>query len=71
MIFVVIHRKRELKLEETQLELEYQLRVIMSKQDAQKTTDDCDEEQRLLKKMMEIIDERNDIIENMIQDENK
>ena len=43
----------------------------MSKQDAQKTADDRDEEQRLLKKMMEIIDERNDIIENMIQDENK
>ncbi|KAH7639526.1 cell surface glycoprotein 1-like [Dermatophagoides farinae] len=67
----LMYMKRELKLEETQLELEYQLRVIMSKQDAQKTTDDCDEEQRLLKKMMEIIDERNDIIENMIQDENK
>ena len=43
----------------------------MSKQDAQKTAVDRDEEQRLLKKMMEIIDERNDIIENMIQDENK
>ncbi|OTF70797.1 hypothetical protein BLA29_015454 [Euroglyphus maynei] len=43
----------------------------MSKQDAQKTDGDRLEEQELLKKMMEIIDERNDIIENMIQDENK
>ncbi|XP_027203712.2 uncharacterized protein LOC113797517 [Dermatophagoides pteronyssinus] len=67
----LMYMKREHKLEEIQLELEYQLRIIMSKQDAQKTADDRDEEQRLLKKMMEIIDERNDIIENMIQDENK
>ena len=43
----------------------------MSKQDAQKDEKDKETETELLQHMMEIIDERNDIIENMIKDENK
>ena len=43
----------------------------MSKQDAQKTEQDQETEKELLQRMIEIIDERNDIIENMIKDENK
>ncbi|KPM06148.1 hypothetical protein QR98_0046210 [Sarcoptes scabiei] len=63
--------KREIKLEEIQLEIEYQLRIIMSKQENQKTESDHQQEQSLLEQMMAIIDERNEIIENMIQDENR
>ena len=38
---------------------------------AQKTDDDKKNEEELLKRLVEIIEERNDIVENMITDENK
>lgn len=67
----LMYMKREHKLEETQVDIEFKLRKIMSKQDAQKDEKDKETETELLQHMMEIIDERNDIIENMIKDENK
>lgn len=94
-ILISIHliSKRDHKLEETQAEIEYQLRVIVSKQgkfriempfvsnftvlpylnvvDAQKDEVDKSQERELLSRLMEVIDERNDIIENMILEENK
>ncbi len=38
---------------------------------AQKTKEDEEKEDELLKRLVEIIEERNDIVENMIRDENK
>lgn len=40
-------------------------------EDAQKTDQDRQSEQQLLDQMMEIVEERNDIIENMTRDENR
>lgn len=62
--------KREHKLEEAQVEVEFNLRQIMSKQDTLKTEEDKTTEKELLDKLVEIIDERNEIIEAMVRAEN-
>ncbi|XP_054166329.1 MICAL-like protein 1 [Oppia nitens] len=67
----LMYMKREHKLEEIQADIEYQMRCVISKQSAQKTDEDLKREEELLQRLMEIIEERNDIVENMIKDENK
>jgi len=67
----LMYMKREHKLEEIQADIEYQMRVVISKQSAQKTEEDQKKEEELLQRLVEIIEERNDIVENMIRDENK
>jgi hypothetical protein len=43
----------------------------MSRTAAQKTEEDLKKEEQLMERLLEIIEERNDIVENMIRDENK
>ncbi|CAG2118676.1 unnamed protein product [Medioppia subpectinata] len=66
-----MYMKREHRLEELQADIEYQMRCVLSKQAAQKTEEDLKQEEELLQRLVEIIEERNDIVEMMVRDENK
>ena len=50
------------RLEEEYIETEYQIRAMMAKPDALKSSDDRGKEERLIERLMAIVDERNEIV---------
>ena len=59
---VLMYMKREHRLEEEQVEIEHQVRGLMAKPEALRTSDDRTTEERLIERLMAIVDERNEIV---------
>ena len=59
---VLMYMKREHRLEEEQVEIEHQVRGLMAKPEALRTPDDRTTEERLIERLMAIVDERNEIV---------
>ncbi|KAI1289777.1 MICAL-like protein 2 [Halotydeus destructor] len=63
----LMYRKREYKLEEEHADIEFQIREIDLKPPFKRTQEDDAKGQELLRRLLEVIDERNDVVENMIK----
>lgn len=61
----VCSRKREHRLEQEHADIEFEIRDIEIKPHFKRTTDDDERVQNLLMRLIEVIDERNDVVENM------
>lgn len=64
----LMYRKRELKLDQIHSDIEYELRMIGNKQVSHRTAEDDQKEKELLKKLVEIVEEKSDIVENLNKD---
>merc|ERR1711874_112883 len=64
----LIYMKKENRLEELHADLEYQIRVLMSKPECQRTDDDKTSEERLITKLVEIVTQRNEIVDCLEMD---
>lgn len=60
----LMYIKRSQRLEEEQVELEYQIRCIMTKPLNQKCEDDDKREQELLQRLLEVVEARNEIVDS-------
>ena len=64
----LIYMKKENRLEELHADLEYQIRVLMSKPECQRTDDDKASEERLIAKLVEVVSQRNFIVDCLEMD---
>ncbi|XP_064478030.1 MICAL-like protein 1 isoform X2 [Ornithodoros turicata] len=64
----LMYIKRSQRLEEEQVELEYQIRCIMTKPGSQKTEEDTIKEEELLQRLLEVVEQRNEIVESQEMD---
>jgi len=64
----LIYMKKENRLEELHADLEYQIRVLMSKPESQRTDDDQASEERLIAKLVEVVSQRNFIVDCLEMD---
>lgn len=59
----LVYMKKENRLEEIHADLEYQIRVLMAKPECQRTDDDKVGEERLIAKLVEVVSQRNFIVD--------
>ncbi|KAH6943769.1 hypothetical protein HPB50_026945 [Hyalomma asiaticum] len=64
----LMYIKRSQRLEEEQVELEYQIRCIMTKPLNQKCDDDAKREEELLQRLLEVVEARNEIVDSQEMD---
>ena len=64
----LIYMKKENRLEELHADLEYQIRVLMSKPECQRTDDDKASEEKLIAKLVEVVSQRNFIVDCLEMD---
>lgn len=64
----LMYIKRSQRLEEEQVELEYQIRCIMTKPLNQKCEDDARREEELLQRLLEVVEARNEIVDSQEMD---
>ena len=64
----LIYMKKENRLEEMHADCEYKIRVLMSKPECQRTDDDKMSEERLISKLVEIVSQRNEIVDCLEMD---
>ena len=64
----LIYMKKDNRLEEQHADCEYQIRVLMSKPECQRTEDDKKKEDRLISKLVEIVGNRNEIVDCLEMD---
>merc|ERR1712142_121951 len=64
----LIYMKKDNRLEEQHADLEHQIRVLMSKPDTHKTDDDKMSEERLIAKLVEVVTQRNEIVDCLEMD---
>jgi len=64
----LIYMKKENRLEEMHADCEYQIRVLMSKPECQRTDDDKMSEEKLIAKLVEIVTQRNEIVDCLEMD---
>ena len=64
----LIYMKKENRLEEQHADCEYQIRVIMSKPECQRTEEDKKKEDLLISKLVEIVGLRNEIVDCLEMD---
>merc|ERR1711902_398519 len=64
----LIYMKKENRLEELHADLEYQIRVLMSKPECQRTEEDKASEERLITKLVEVVSQRNFIVDCLEMD---
>merc|ERR1711941_115561 len=64
----LVYMKKENRLEELHADLEYQIRVLMSKPECQRTDDDKASEERLIAKLVEVVSQRNFIVDCLEMD---
>jgi hypothetical protein len=60
-------RRRENKLEEEHSEIEFKMRILMNKTTESRTESDDNQEELLMQRLLEVIEERNEIVENMMK----
>jgi hypothetical protein len=61
----LMYQKREHQLEEEHADIEYKIRVLDQKPAFKRTQEDTNDEATLLDRLVEVIDERNEVVENM------
>ena len=59
----LIYMKKENRLEEIHADLEYQIRCLMAKPECQRTDDDKVAEEKLIAKLVEVVSQRNVIVD--------
>lgn len=59
----LIYMKKENRLEEQHADLEYQVRILMSKPESQRTEEDRVREEKLIAKLVEVVGHRNEIVD--------
>lgn len=59
----LVYMKKENRLEEIHADLEYQIRVLMAKPECQRTNDDKVGEEKLIAKLVEVVSQRNFIVD--------
>merc|ERR1712098_382173 len=59
----LIYMKKENRLEEQHADCEYQIRVIMSKPECQRTEEDKKKEEKLIAKLVEVVSQRNETVD--------
>ncbi|OQR79786.1 hypothetical protein BIW11_05488 [Tropilaelaps mercedesae] len=59
----LMYIKRYQRLEEEQIDIEYQIRLLMSKPPAQRTPMDDEREAALIQKLVEVVELRNDVVD--------
>ncbi|XP_064636705.1 MICAL-like protein 1 [Lineus longissimus] len=64
----LVYIDRQQELEEMHAEIEHELRHLMSKQEQLKTSSDRAREEELLQELLEVVNKRNYIVENMDED---
>ncbi|XP_050435678.1 MICAL-like protein 2 [Adelges cooleyi] len=64
----LMYLRRQNNLEEEHAELEYQIRVLMSRPDHTKTDTDKAREEELIQRLVEVVERRNEIVENLEKD---
>jgi len=64
----LIYMKKENRLEELHADCEYQIRILMSKPECMRTDDDKMSEERLIAKLVEIVTQRNEIVDCLEMD---
>jgi len=64
----LIYMKKENRLEEVHADLEYQIRVLMAKPECQRTDDDKVAEEKLIAKLVEVVSQRNFIVDCLEMD---
>jgi len=64
----LIYMKKENRLEEQHADCEYQIRVIMSKAECQRTEEDKKKEEKLIARLVEIVGLRNEIVDCLEMD---
>ena len=64
----LIYMKKDNRLEEQHADLEYQIRILMSKPEEQKTAEDQIKEDRLIKKLVDVVGQRNEIVDCLEMD---
>jgi len=64
----LIYMKKENRLEEMHADCEYQIRVLMSKPECQRTDDDKISEEKLIARLVEIVTQRNEIVDCLEMD---
>merc|ERR1711973_774839 len=64
----LIYMKKENRLEEIHADLEYQIRVLMAKPECQRTDDDKVKEEKLIAKLVEVVSQRNFIVDCLEMD---
>lgn len=64
----LMYIKRSQKLEEEQADLEFQIRCLMQKPASQKTEADAAREDRLVQRLLDVVDQRNEIIDSIEMD---
>jgi len=64
----LVYMKKENRLEEIHADLEYQIRVLMSKPECQRTDDDKVSEEKLIAKLVEVVSQRNFIVDCLEMD---
>ena len=64
----LIYMKKENRLEELHADLEYQIRVLMSKPESQRTAEDQASEEKLIAKLVEVVSQRNFIVDCLEMD---
>ena len=64
----LVYMKKENRLEEIHADLEYQIRVLMAKPECQRTDDDKVAEEKLIAKLMEVVSQRNFIVDCLEMD---
>ena len=64
----LVYMKKENRLEEIHADLEYQIRVLMAKPECQRTDDDKVAEEKLIAKLVEVVSQRNFIVDCLEMD---
>merc|ERR1711915_998534 len=64
----LIYMKKDNRLEEQHADLEYQIRIIMSKPQSQKSEEEQRREEKLIRKLVEVVGLRNEIVDCLEMD---
>ncbi|KAK3586065.1 hypothetical protein CHS0354_033186 [Potamilus streckersoni] len=64
----LVYESRELELEDEQQDIENRLRVLLAKPDVQKTEEEKKEEEHLIEKKLDIINQRSNIVDSIDED---
>jgi len=64
----LIYMKKDNRLEELHADCEYQIRILMSKPECMRTDDDKMSEEKLIAKLVEIVTQRNEIVDCLEMD---
>ncbi|VVC34352.1 Hypothetical protein CINCED_3A009979 [Cinara cedri] len=64
----LMYLRRQHNLEEEHAELEYQIRVLMTRPDHTKTDTEKAREEELIQRLVEVVEKRNEIVENLEKD---